>query len=79
MFLSGPAAAAGIATINSIGNLGGFVGPMMIGVIRQQTGSYTWGLYFVAGLLAISALVVLILSARANKSQTAEIPHPHTH
>ncbi|BAN98346.1 hypothetical protein E05_35800 [Plautia stali symbiont] len=41
LFLSGPAAAAGIATINSIGNLGGFVGPMMIGVIRQQTGSYT--------------------------------------
>ena len=79
MFLSGPAAAAGIATINSIGNLGGFVGPMIIGVIRQQTGSYTWGLYSVAGLLAFSALVVLILSARANKSQTAELPHPHTH
>lgn len=69
MFLSGPAAAAGIATINSIGNLGGFVGPMMIGVIRQQTGSYTWGLYFVAGLLALSALIVLILSARADKPQ----------
>lgn len=79
VFLSGPAAAAGIATINSIGNLGGFVGPMIIGVIRQQTGSYTWGLYSVAGLLAFSALVVLILSARANKSQTAELPHPHTH
>lgn len=79
LFLSGPAAAAGIATINSIGNLGGFVGPMMIGVIRQQTGSYTWGLYFVAGLLGLSALVVLILSARTNKPQTAEIPHPHTH
>ncbi|EIW8843932.1 MFS transporter, partial [Klebsiella pneumoniae] len=69
VFLSGPAAAAGIATINSIGNLGGFVGPMMIGVIRQQTGSYTWGLYFVAGLLALSALIVLILSARADKPQ----------
>ena len=47
---------------------------MIIGVIRQQTGSYTWGLYSVAGLLAFSALVVLILSARANKSQTAELP-----
>jgi MFS transporter, ACS family, tartrate transporter len=79
LFLSGPAAAAGIATINSIGNLGGFVGPMMIGVIRQQTGSYTWGLYFVAGLLALSALIVLILSAQANKPQTVDIPHPHTH
>ena len=79
LFLSGPAAAAGIAAINSIGNLGGFVGPMMIGVIREQTGSYSWGLYFVAGLLALSALVVVILSARANKSPTAELPHPHTH
>lgn len=78
VFLSGPAA-AWCATINSIGNLGGFVGPMMIGVIREQTGSYTWGLYFVAGLLAISALIVLILSARAGKPQTAELTHPHTH
>lgn len=79
LFLSGPAAAAGIATINSIGNLGGFVGPMMIGVIRQQTGSYTWGLYFVAGLLILSALTVLILAGNAKKPQTAKRPHPHTH
>lgn len=43
---------------------------MMIGVIRQQTGSYTWGLYFVAGLLTISALIVLILSAgRVNRKR----------
>ncbi|WNN50258.1 MFS transporter [Siccibacter colletis] len=79
LFLSGPAAAAGIATINSIGNLGGFVGPMMIGVIRQHTGSYTWGLFFVAGLLILSALIVLILSGNAKKPQAAKLPHPHTH
>ncbi|WP_174508650.1 MFS transporter [Klebsiella oxytoca] len=79
VFLSGPAAAAGIATINSIGNLGGFVGPMMIGVIRQQTDSYTWGLYFVAGLLTLSAMIVLILSIKGNKPQMVDIPHPHTH
>jgi ACS family tartrate transporter-like MFS transporter len=52
---------------------------MMIGVIRQQTGSYTWGLYFVAGLLALSAIVVLLLAASGNRAQTAKIPHPHTH
>lgn len=75
LFLSGPAAAAGIATINSIGNLGGFVGPMMIGVIRQQTGSYTWGLFFVAALLALSALIVLLLSAKSKTPQSAELPH----
>ena len=43
MFLSGSAAAAGIATINSIGNLGGFVGPAMIGWIKDQTGSFPGG------------------------------------
>ncbi|WP_428944256.1 MFS transporter [Pantoea sp. FN060301] len=79
LFLSGPAAAAGIATINSIGNLGGFVGPMMIGVIRQQTGSYTWGLFFVAGLLCLSAVVVLLLSASNKRQQAADLTHSETH
>ena len=54
LFLSGTAAATGIATINSIGNLGGFAGPVMIGWIKDQTGSYAGGLYFVAGLLVLS-------------------------
>lgn len=69
VFLSGSAAAAGIATINSLGNLGGFVGPFMIGLIKQHTGSYTWGLWFVAGLLILSSLVVLLLSASSRKAQ----------
>ncbi|MEG1212086.1 MAG: MFS transporter [Leclercia sp.] len=72
LFLSGSAAAAGIATINSLGNLGGFVGPFMIGLIKQQTGSYSWGLWFVAGLLILSSLVVLWLSASARKAQASE-------
>jgi ACS family tartrate transporter-like MFS transporter len=66
VFLSGSAAAAGIATINSIGNLGGFVGPSMIGWIKQQTGSFAGGLYFVAGLLVVSAAVTLVLAYRAS-------------
>lgn len=65
MFLSGTAAATGIATINSIGNLGGFVGPAMIGFIKEQTGSYNGGLYFVAGLLILSTIITLILSYKA--------------
>lgn len=72
LFLSGSAAAAGIATINSLGNLGGFVGPFMIGLIKQQTGSYTWGLWFVAGLLILSSIVVLWLSASSRKAQASE-------
>src|SRR3954453_7657763 len=62
MFLSGPAAAAGIATINSIGNLGGFAGPWAIGWIKDETGSFVGGLYFVAGLLLFSAALTVLLS-----------------
>jgi ACS family tartrate transporter-like MFS transporter len=54
MFLTGPAAAAGIAWINSIGNLGGFFGPWYVGFMKDATGSYTGGLYGLAlfGLFA---------------------------
>jgi len=77
LFLSGSAAAAGIATINSIGNLGGFVGPFMIGVIKEHTGSFTWGLYFVAALLVLSSLTVLLLSAMVRKaSANSALAHP---
>lgn len=70
MFLSGSAAAAGIATINSIGNLGGFVGPAMIGWIKDLTGSFQGGLFFVAALLLISAALTLIL-ARSQRQTTS--------
>jgi ACS family tartrate transporter-like MFS transporter len=70
MFLSGSAAAAGIATINSIGNLGGFVGPAMIGWIKDLTGSFQGGLFFVAGLLVLSAILTLAL-ARSQRSSAA--------
>lgn len=73
LFLSGSAAAAGIATINSIGNLGGFVGPTMIGWIKETTGSYLGGLYFVAGLLVLSAALTLAL-ARSNQKRTSVQP-----
>lgn len=68
MFLSGAAAATGIATINSIGNLGGFVGPAMIGWIKDLTGSFLGGLYFVGGLLVLSAGLTILL-ARSQKSE----------
>lgn len=70
LFLSGSAAAAGIATINSIGNLGGFVGPAMIGWIKDLTGSFQGGLFFVAGLLVLSAILTLVL-ARSQRSSAA--------
>lgn len=62
MFLGGAAAAAGIAAINSIGNLGGFAGPALIGWFKGTTGDYAGGLLGVAAFLVISALVVVLLA-----------------
>lgn len=71
MFLSGSAAAVGIATINAIGNLGGFVGPWAIGWIKDRTGSFTGGLMFVAGLLVLSAVVTLVVARAGRRAAPA--------
>jgi ACS family tartrate transporter-like MFS transporter len=60
-FLSGPAAAGGIAVINSIGNLAGFAGPYVVGSIKDQTGSYTVGLLIVAAVSFLAMLIALSL------------------
>jgi ACS family tartrate transporter-like MFS transporter len=57
MFLTGTAAAASIAWINSLGNLGGFFGPWYVGVIKDMTDSYAGGLYGLAFLCVMSAVV----------------------
>jgi MFS transporter, ACS family, tartrate transporter len=59
--LSGTAAAAGIAVINSIGNLAGFAGPYAMGWIKDQTGSFTGGLLLIAALAIIAMAIVLAL------------------
>jgi nitrate/nitrite transporter NarK len=59
-FLSGAAAAAGIAVINSIGNLAGFAGPFAMGWIKDQTGSYAGGLLLLA-VLGIIAMGILLM------------------
>ena len=57
MFMTGPAAAASLAWINSIGNLGGFFGPWYVGVLKDVTGSFTGGLFGLALLSLIAAMV----------------------
>jgi ACS family tartrate transporter-like MFS transporter len=52
-FLSGTGAAGGFALINSIGNLGGFTGPYLMGFLRDSTGSYTTGIVFL-GLMVMT-------------------------
>ncbi len=58
-FLSGTAAAGGVALINSVGNIGGFVGPYLIGYVRQTTQSFTTGMLVLAATLVIAALLAL--------------------
>jgi MFS transporter, ACS family, tartrate transporter len=60
-FLAGFSAAAGIALINSFGNLGGCVGPYAIGAINKQTGSFRGGLIFAGVSLLISAMLILAM------------------
>jgi len=67
-FLTGAKAAAGIAAINSIGNLGGFLGPFLIGWARQATGSFTAGLMISAVTLLASAMFVISLRRSAKLS-----------
>jgi ACS family tartrate transporter-like MFS transporter len=59
--LSGTAAAGGIALINALGNLGGFFGPYIFGLVRDASGNFTLGLIAIAIGPAMSAIVVLCL------------------
>jgi len=59
--LRGTAAAGGIAIVNSVGNLGGFVGPLAVGWVRDATGTFSSGLLMLAATLVIGAAVVLLI------------------
>jgi MFS-type transporter involved in bile tolerance (Atg22 family) len=60
-WLSAGAAAAGIAQINAIGNIGGLMGSTLLGVIKDATGSYPLGLLPLAVLSGIGCVLVLVL------------------
>jgi len=60
-FLSGKGGAAGIAAINAVGNLGGFIGPYAVGWARQESGNYSGGMMILAGSLLAAALLVLAM------------------
>lgn len=73
-FLSGTAAAGGIALINSVANLGGLLGPTIIGKVEKATGSFTNGLLVMAVALAAGGILVLCVRhtpERATKSPPA--------
>ncbi len=63
--LSGTAAAAGIAWVNSVGNLAGYAGPSVVGLIRDRTHSMTLALLVLSGAALVAALVALYVTRRA--------------
>jgi len=67
IFLGGSAAAACIGLINAIGNLGGAVGPSIMGALRQATGSYSQGLLVLASVLVIETAIVIGLRLPARE------------
>jgi MFS transporter, ACS family, tartrate transporter len=74
-FLTGVAAAGGIALVNSMGNIGGFIAPFTIGWIRQGTGSFTYALLVLAGALATAGVIAfLIRPARQPAHEIVDVP-----
>jgi ACS family tartrate transporter-like MFS transporter len=76
MFLSGAGLAAGIAWINSIGNLGGFFGPWYVGAMKDWTGSYAGGLYGLALLGLIAAIVCALFLHIPNRLPVQAVGAP---
>jgi MFS family permease len=60
-FFAGASAAAGIALINSVGNLGGYLGPFVVGALKQATGELSSGLYFLTGVLLFGLVLTFIV------------------
>ena len=59
--LTASSAAVAIGLINSIGNLGGFVGPLMVGNLKKESHSFQPGLWFLAGCILVAGVLSLFL------------------
>jgi len=59
-FLSGAAAAGGIALINSMGNVGGLAGPSIVGLLKDRRGSLTWGLLLLSLVMVVGGVLALV-------------------
>ncbi|GAB5078412.1 MFS transporter [Arthrobacter sp. AD-310] len=73
LFLTGQSAAVGLAAINSIANLGGFVGPFAFGALKDSTGNNNWGLALVSATCLIAAAMVVGLKFVKQAEATARI------
>lgn len=77
-FLRGTAAAAGIAGINAIGNLGGYFGPQVFGIVRDSTGRDSGGLLFLAASGLMAFVLILVLGRNRAFESGADKQHPGT-
>jgi ACS family tartrate transporter-like MFS transporter len=68
-FLTSTAAAGSVGMINSIGNLGGFLGPSVMGVVDKQLGSFTYGLFFLSVTSMCSAILISLLPLRTDNDR----------
>jgi nitrate/nitrite transporter NarK len=68
--LGGAAAAAGIALINSVGNLAGFVSPYLVGAIKDASGSTTAGMLVIAASLVAGAVLTVALGKTMKRSRS---------
>ena len=68
-FLTGSAAAGGIALINSVGNLGGLVGPRIMGYVKVSNGGYSVGYLIMAATLFLGGLLVLNVQCRPTQEK----------
>jgi ACS family tartrate transporter-like MFS transporter len=72
LFLTGAGAAGSIGLINSIGNLGGFVGSKTMGKLSTLTGSYANGLYVMIGCMVVAATILVSLAAWHRREMAAQ-------
>lgn len=70
-FMTSAMAATAVGLINSVGNLGGYFGPQVVGQMRKQSGSYVPGLRFLAVCVLVSGLLALLLKLPEKKAKAA--------
>jgi ACS family tartrate transporter-like MFS transporter len=73
LFLSSSAAAGCVGFINSVGNLGGFVGPKVLGKVEKITGSFSGGIWFLSGMMLISTIIILTLGLGKSEGGPARV------
>jgi ACS family tartrate transporter-like MFS transporter len=75
-FLTGTSAAGAIALINSVGNLGGYLGPFMVGWGKDVTGRFNAGLYFLAGMILLGAVITFFAAPAETRREEPALALP---